>query len=862
MWMKNKTIRFLVVSLFLVSFFCVYMFTSLALRMNLEGANTISEIGEMYMAGMSQQASMHFGTIIELRLSQVEALVDSTISEVTVGRNALVTLTYNARARGFDYLSFYCSDGSFDMIYGIQMDADRQAGFLKSLEGGEEKVALGTDEMGQKVVLMAVPARYSLANGKTCIGLVAGLPAEYLSDTLTAVDMGAEVNYSIIHRDGSFIIHGDGVEGSNYFERVRTRYENVEGKGTEQYLAELEAAMKAKQAYSGQVMVEGEKRHLHCSSLPYSEWHLLLYMPYGAVDQSIDALGRRWTIATVQDCALIVGALLLVFAGYLILSRRQIHDLDEARKAAERASKAKSEFLSNMSHDIRTPMNGIVGMTAIAAANIENTQQVKNCLKKIALSSRHLLGLINDILDMSKIESGRLILKTEQVSLCQVIQEAVSIVQSQVKAKNQQFNVRIWNVSAENVCCDSVRLNQVLLNLLGNAIKFTPEGGRIELALHEEPSPKGKSHIRLQFQIKDNGIGMSQEFQAKIFDSFVREDNARIQKTEGAGLGMAITKYIVDAMGGTIQVESEQGKGTEFSLVLDLEKAAVPENDMLLPAWNLLVVDDDPLFGESAVAMLERLGVHGEWALDGEAALRMAKERKQRNEGYDMVLLDWKFPKGDGLRTAKALRQELGDSLPILIISAYDLSDIEEEAKSARINGFIAKPLFQSALYYGLKPFVKRDDAKEPSPEEEKGADFKGKRALLAEDNELNWEIANELLSDLGLELDWAENGRICLDKFKDSKEGWYDVVLMDLRMPEINGYEAAEAIRGLKRGDAKTIPIIAMSADAFPEDVKHCLDSGMNAHVAKPIDVQEVAKLLEKYLGIAKPSGHGKGEG
>ena len=512
------------------------------------------------------------------------------------------------------------------------------------------------------------------------------------------------------------------------------------------------------------------------------------------------------------------------------------------------ANKAKSEFLSNMSHDIRTPMNAIVGMTAIATANIENTQQVQHCLKKIALSSKHLLNLINDVLDMSKIESGKMTLNIDQVSLREMMDGIVNIVQPQVRAKQQQFDIFIHDILSENVCCDSVRLNQVVLNLLSNAVKFTPVEGSIHIALYQEPSPQGDDFVRTHLLVKDSGIGMSPEFQAKIFDSFSREDSRRVQRTEGTGLGMAITKFIVDAMGGTIQLRSEQGRGSEFHVTLDLEVSTIQETDMVLPDWNMLVVDDDRELCESTVASLKSIGLHAEWTLDGENAVRMAEERFQRHDGSHIILLDWKLPGMDGIETARELRRRLGENIPILLISAYDWGDIEAEAKSVGINGFISKPLFKSTLFYGLRPYVDAEETVlEPLPEEHE-ADFTGRRILLAEDNELNWEIADELLSSLGLELDWAENGKICVEKFSAAAPGWYDAVFMDLRMPIMTGYEATQAIRALDRPDA-SLPIIAMTADAFSEDIQRCLEAGMNAHIAKPIDLREVSRLLEKYL-------------
>ena len=348
--------------------------------------------------------------------------------------------------------------------------------------------------------------------------------------------------------------------------------------------------------------------------------------------------------------------------------------------------------------------------------------------------------------------------------------------------------------------------------------------------------------------MKDNGIGMTPEFKAKIFESFVREDSARVRRTEGSGLGMAITKYIVDTMGGTIEVESELGKGSEFHVTLDLQRAETPEEEMILPEWNILVVDDDRQLCESTAASLKSIGVKADWTLNAEGALEMLDRRAKARDHYHIILLDWKLPDMDGISAAKEIRRRFGDETPIMLISAYDWSEIESEAKQAGITGFISKPLFRSTLFYGLKPFINDASAAAEQLHEEKYADFTGRHILLAEDNDLNWEIANELLSDLGMELDWAENGRICVDKFEASPVGFYDAVLMDLRMPVMTGYEATEAIRNMDRPD-KDIPIIAMTADAFSEDIKKCLDAGMNAHVAKPIDIREVSRLLEKFI-------------
>ncbi|MDE7221231.1 MAG: response regulator [Oscillospiraceae bacterium] len=848
--LNNSTTRFLTISLILLSILTAGTFSFLAVYMNQRSAETISAVGKIYMDGMSERIALHFATTIDLRLNQVEALVQTHTPDRGDYQKLSAELVYSAQARGFDYLGLYSNTGEYEPLYGSQLEVTDPEPFLESLNQGENKVAVGTNQNGEKVVLMAVSCVYPMKSGETCTALVAGLPPDYISDTLSLNDVDSLVSSYIIRWDGSFVIRSGEAFRENYFDRLDNE---LDPDTAQTHLAELKAAIAAGEDYAAVVtMVDGGRRHLHCTKLAYSEWYLVVVLPYGTMDAEISELSVQWIQMALGAGAAILLALALIFLRVFRMMRQQMVELDQARREAIQANRAKSEFLSNMSHDIRTPMNAIVGMTAIATANINDMQQVQNCLKKISLSGRHLLGLINDVLDMSKIESGKLTLSMDQVSLREVMDGIVGIVQPQVRAKHQQFDVFIHDITTENVCCDSVRLNQVLLNILGNAVKFTPDGGRIHVAMYEEASEKGEDFIRIHFHITDTGIGMTEEFKSHIFESFVREDNMRVRKTEGSGLGMAITKYIVDAMGGLIEVDSEPGKGTEFRVILDLEKAEIQESDMVLPPWRMLVVDDDRQLCETTVASLKAIGVQADWTLDAESAIKMVAEHRERRDDYQIVLLDWKLPGMDGITAAREIRRLYGNDFPILLISAYDWSEIEMEAKAAGITGFISKPLFKSTLFYGLRPYINPETEAAREAQEVQAAETRkldGRRVLLAEDNELNWEIAEELLTAEGLELDWAENGQICLDKFLDAQPGYYDGILMDLRMPVMNGYEATHAIRALDRPDAKTIPIIAMTADAFAEDVKKCLDAGMNAHVAKPIDVREVCRQLLKYM-------------
>lgn len=829
---NNQIIRFLTVSLVLIFVLCVFIFSFLAVFINRKGEQTISEIGTAYMSSMSEQVSLHFQTTIQLRLAQMEALVSTiSVTENSDEDSVLEALSYNAKARGFEYLALYSPDGEFEMIEGDQVKVTDPQPFLESIKNEEDKVAVGTDAQGDNIVLLGVSASYRMENGKKCIALVGGLHVSYISDTLSLDEEGGLVHSHIVRKDGSFVIRSFDAVGDNYFEQIRSMW-NTSSQEAESCVQELGDSMREEKEYSIVLDTDAKGRqHLFCSSLPYTEWYLISVMPYGSLDAKVNALSSQWISVTLGGCGIVLLTLLLLFGKYYDLTRKQVSALDEARHEAIEANKAKSEFFSNMSHDIRTPMNAVVGMTAIAIANIDNIQQVKHCLRKISLSSKHLLGLINDVLDMSKIESGKMVLNKDLVSLSEVMDSMVSIVQPQIKAKKQNFNVQIYDIITENVCCDSVRMNQMLLNLLSNAIKFTNEGGTIEFSMSQEPSPKGDEYVRIHLRVKDNGIGIAPEFMEKIFESFSREDDKRVQRTEGSGLGMAITKYIVDSMGGSIDVQSELGKGTQFSIVLDLEVAPVQEADMVLPQWKMLVVDDDEMMCQTTLSSLKEIGIDADWTMDGESAVEMVKKRHGMHDDYQIILLDWKLPGIDGVETARKIREHMSD-VSILLISAYDWSEIEQEARDAGVSGFIPKPLFKSTLFYGLRPFM----------------DLSEEGDGVAEDNELNWEVAEELLGDLGLELEWAENGQICLEKFQQSPIGFYDAVLMDLRMPVMTGLEAAQAIRQQDRQDSD-IPIVAMTADAFAEDIQKCLDVGMNAHVAKPIDIQEVARHLKNFI-------------
>ena len=525
--------------------------------------------------------------------------------------------------------------------------------------------------------------------------------------------------------------------------------------------------------------------------------------------------------------------------------------LSEAVHAAETANRAKSTFLSNMSHDIRTPMNAIIGFTTLAVSNIDDQKRVRDYLGKILSSSNHLLSLINDILDMSRIESGKIHLEETEVSLSDVLHDLKTIISGQIYAKQLDLYMDAMDVTNEDVYCDKTRLNQVLLNLLSNAVKFTPAGGTVSVRLKQFPGTVKGSEM-YEIRVKDNGIGMSPEFVKKIFSPFERERTSTVSRTQGTGLGMAITKNIVDMMGGTIEVQTEQGKGTEFIVRLPFRiqfKQHHTEKIAELEGLKALVVDDDFNTCDSVTKMLVRIGMRSEWTLSGKEAVLRARQSMELGDAFHAYIIDWRLPDMNGIEVTRQIRS-LGDDTPIIILTAYDWSDIEVEARAAGVTAFCAKPLFMSDIRDTLMTAIGQMQAEtEDTPLSAAGSDFRDKCILLVEDNELNREITVEILNEYGCMVDTAENGAEAVEKVKNSKPGNYDLVLMDVQMPVMNGYEATKQIRALNDPELAGITILAMTANAFDEDRKKALECGMDGFLTKPIVIEELIGTLQKNL-------------
>ncbi len=531
--------------------------------------------------------------------------------------------------------------------------------------------------------------------------------------------------------------------------------------------------------------------------------------------------------------------------------REQTQALQDALRQAQHANQAKTTFLSNMSHDIRTPMNAIIGFATIAASHMERADQVKDCLHKILSSSNHLLGLINDILDMSRIESGKLQIHNQECNIPELMHNLVNIIQPQMKAKQMEMFIDTFEVVNEDVIADPLKLNQIFINLIGNAIKYTPAGGVVSFRITQHTTSR-HGWGDYVFIVKDNGIGMSQEFVEHIFEPFERESTATRSGIQGAGLGMAITKSIIDMMGGEITVESEVGKGSTFTVRIplqlqDTEKEA--EQIKELEGLRSLVVDDDLNVCDSVSKMLKGIGLRSEWTTSGREAIYRAQSAYEEGDPYHTYIIDWQMPEINGIETARKIRSAVGEDTPIIILTAYDWTDIEAEAKEAGVTAFCAKPLFMSDLKASLLAANNKDLKAEESGRAWTKTDYSGKRLLLVEDNELNREIAEVILTEAGFMIESAPDGTDAVAMVEKSEERYYDAVLMDVQMPVMNGYEATKAIRAMRREDVKTLPIIAMTANAMEDDKEAALKSGMNAHIAKPLDIELLMSVLRQYL-------------
>ena len=633
---------------------------------------------------------------------------------------------------------------------------------------------------------------------------------------------------SMIDADGNYIIKDHSFKNSNFFEFYRSY--NSGDTAAQELFEKITSSTGSFSMYNSR----GEKCILAYTPIASkAEWVLLSFMPMNELNVNTE----NWMLVGIVSVGLLI---LFVFDLTVMLYFNQ--KLHAAAREAAFANQAKTDFLSTMSHDIRTPMNAIIGLTTIAKKNLDDTESVRENLQKITLASNHLLTLINDILDISKVESGKLILSPQTFSIVEAVENLVNISQPMIKEKNIEFHFRISRMEKEYLYADQLRLNQIYINILSNAIKYTEPGGHVSVDMREDESKK-PGCVQLTYIVSDSGIGMSPEYMTNMYQPFSRQTDSRVNSIQGTGLGLAITKQMVDLMNGTINCQSEPGKGTTFTVILDIPIAERQREDMVLEPMDVLIVDDDPILLETAADTLKSLGVTADCAESASKALEMISYRHETEQDYSIVILDWKMPDIDGIEMTRRIRSTVSPDIPILLISAYDRTDIEGAAKKAGANAFISKPLFRSTLYDTIND-VLGTGAKSAEPENDY-SDLHGMNILIAEDFDVNWEVISALLEMYGINTERAENGRICVEKIKSAAEGSYDLIFMDIQMPEMNGLDATKNIRALDDPWASSIPIIAMTADAFSENVTECLNSGMNGHISKPVDIKLVIKEI-----------------
>lgn len=651
---------------------------------------------------------------------------------------------------------------------------------------------------------------------------------------------GQKANLYVINEDGTIIFRNSKVNGAVGYNLRKELEQYTFIKGKQKITQPLS------QLSGEEIMIfdnGAEKKYICFVKTGMEHCYLAITVPVNIVSGGVQRMSAfAGILSAVQGILLfIIGVnTLFVFLSNILCAK------ERERAGAEAASRAKSEFLSNMSHDIRTPLNAVIGMTAIAKNHADNPAKVLECLTKITHSGRQLLGLINDILDMSKIESGKMSLNKDTMSMPDVIENIAAIISSQAKQQQLDFRVCVKEVRHEKIQCDAVRFSQIFLNILSNAVKFTPKGGTVTFLIQEQPSDKGNKHARYELVVEDTGIGMEPGFVDTIFETFTRARDSKVDKIEGSGLGMAITKCIVDMMEGQIQVESEAGHGTRFTVTLEFPVDEEAEQLTSLQGLTALVVDNDIELCLGAAAALEALGIEAEWTRDIAQAVTLVEKHRKKGQGFHVVLLDWAMCGSNGVRTAHEIRKAMDGDDSIIIVTANDWIDMVEEAKAAGVDGFLPKLFFQSTLYYGISGLLHRKKEKD---ETEEAPALEGIHILVAEDNNINWEITQELLTIHGAILSRAENGMDCLRILRESAPGEYEAILMDIQMPVMDGYEAARQIRRLERADLKQIPIIAMTANAFDEDIRNAREAGMNGHLSKPIELDKLIKTVKSLI-------------
>ncbi|BDF70999.1 hypothetical protein CE91St41_17730 [Oscillospiraceae bacterium] len=825
---------------------------------------TAEEMSTLYLRELTTQTIGHFQTSLRGQFAQLRTAAATVSGEEVESETAYhAFLERTQEYNGFTFLAFLDSRGNYHSVDGV-FPAASQISFLgRLLQGEEELVSYNETILGDNMLLLGTPIDPVAYGDETFVAVLAGYDAGSLNTQLALEKKDAQTYLSITTREGTFVINNSYntalPKTVNLFSKLERYAVMGAGCPVDGIRADFLNGGSGLITYS----VNGVDQYLYYAPIPDTDWYMLTVIPYEVVDTAVSGLVDQLNRNTVIMLLVVVLLLSAVFFTYYVgmnrnerALRRAKDEAQEARRRAEDANLAKSEFLSRMSHEIRTPMNGIIGMSVIAMQNRDNPGKVESCLKKVTLSSNHLLALINDVLDMSKIESGKVELRRERFDFRVFLESLGNIYYSQAKAKGVDYETVLVGAVSEALVGDSLRLNQILSNLLSNALKFTPAGGSVQLRVSEfDGGGADGSRLWLRFEVTDTGCGIAEENFGKIFESFEQEHAGVAQRYGGTGLGLSIVKRFSELMGGGVRVSSVLGEGSTFAVELPFGRAGDGHREPVrYEDLSVLVVDDDPDTCEHITTLLGRMRVKSDWVDNGYQAVSRVEIAHSRGENIDVCFIDWKMPNMDGLETARRIRAIEGEDTTVVLITAYDASEIEAEAREAGVADIISKPLFESTIAEALSDVRQGHRQGAGAQTHQIAFDFHGKHVLLAEDNEINREIAVELIGTTGAEIDAAEDGAQAVERFERAAPGYYDLVLMDVQMPVMDGYEATRRIRAMDRPDAKTVPIFAMTANAFAEDAVKSREAGMDAHISKPLDVKALyIKLNEVMSGVHK---------
>lgn len=814
-----------------------------------------TKMSGLYLQELTTQTIGHFQTSIKGQFDRLRtAAYAITAKDLKSEENVADFMMRTQETNGFSFLALLDDRGYYHSSDGV-FPAASKISFLDELfKGTSDLISYDETLLGDNMLLLGIPIAPLQYGDTEFIAVLAGRDMVSLGTQLSLKRENSQTYSSIVARNGDFIINSSLVtslpQSTNIFSKFEKYTVFDPGFSLEAIKTDFQNGKSGLASYQ----FGDERQYLYYAPLPDTEWYMLTIIPYRLIDGTVSGLTWKLTRNAVIVLVLITAILSAVFLAYYInMNRkekelRQVNaDAQEARRKAENANLAKSEFLSRMSHEIRTPMNGIIGMSVIAMQNITNPAKVEDCLKKVSLSSRHLLALINDVLDMSKIESGKVVLKHEVFDFRVFLEGFGAIYYSQAREKGIDYETVLAGDISETLTGDSLRLNQILSNLLSNALKFTPSGGSIRLRISTFDMAADKYWLR--FQVSDTGCGIAQENFDKIFESFEQENETITSRYGGTGLGLSIVKRFSGLMGGHVSVASVVGEGSTFTVELPFDRCENNTEAICYEDLRVLVVDDDCDTCEHVTGLLDHMKVQADSVMSGTQAVARVLEAHRTGEDYGLCFIDWKMPDMNGVETARRIRGSVGEDVLMILITAFNPSEIEDEAKAAGVAGILTKPLFESTIAQALARISMKQPLDSRAADRNVDYDFHGKHILLAEDNELNREIAMELIGATGAVMEPAEDGVQAVQMFKESAPGYYDLILMDIQMPGMDGCEAAGRIRAMDRPDSLSIPIFAMTANAFAEDEDKSREAGMNAHISKPLDIRTLYTRMEEFL-------------